>query len=487
VLLAWAALTVWALYRCAWPVLRHRESLVELALLVEQRQGISSELVAALQFDDARRRQYGLAELRGAVIADTAELSGELNYRPAGSGPAVMRSLAAATAVVLLAGAIYLLASDHVRAFANRFLLGDATFPTRTQIRLVSPGDRAAYGQPVAFRVKVGGERPKGGKVRLVGETSGEVAIVDLAPDAHDESIFAGHLRRALEDCTYVVEVGDARLGPLPLTVIPLPKVDVAMQIEAPAYAAGRFAEAAAGQPQTAALAGSRVTPIVTADKPLRSATMRINGETFSMRRDGSRFTLETENPLLARVSNTLRYEVEVEDEDGLSLERPVSGVLRVRDDRPPRITARTATRQVLPGASPAIEYSATDDFGLARVVLQRTVLRRDPSAQSSLSLRESSQAHFRGAKGDYPLQVDRGVSVSLSDLTLGIGDRVICTLQAVDYRGPSEGQAAQSEPLVFEVTDRDTLIKGLAEADAKIDRDLESIIRAESGLGGKQ
>jgi hypothetical protein len=74
-----------------------------------------------------------------------------------------------------------------------------------------------------------------------------------------------------------------------------------------------------------------------------------------------------------------------------------------------------------------------------------------------------------------------------LSDLALGVGDRVICTLQAVDYRGPSEGQVAQSEPLVFEVTDRDTLLKGLVEADAKIDRDLESIIRAESGLGENQ
>lgn len=479
ILLAWLALTAWALYWFVWPMLRRNESLIELALLVEQQQGISSELVAAIQFNEESRRQYGLTDLRSAVVADTAELSGQLDYQHVGLDRNLKKSLFAATGVVLLVAAVLLLAGEHVSAFANRFLLGSAAFPTKTKIRVVSPGDRVAYGQPIPFRIAVDGERPQRGKVRLTGAVSGDVAIVDLLPDEHDPSIFVGHMRRALEDCSYVVELGDARLGPRNLRVIPLPKVSVAMEIETPAYASGRFGEAAAPDEQRVALVGSRITPIVTADKELRSATIRINGKTFSMQANGDRFTLDTEDPMLASVTTTLRYEVEVEDVDGLHPERPVSGQLRVRSDRPPRITSRTATRQILPSASPAVQYSATDDFGIARVLLQRTVIRRDTSAGQTET---PPTAVFESS--DHPLQVDRELKLSFVDLALGMGDRVICTLQAVDYRGTSEGHIAQSEPLVFEVTDRKTLLKSLNDADAKIDQDLENIIRIEGGLG---
>lgn len=479
VLVAWLLATAWAVWRFVWPLTRRRESLLGLALMVEQQQGIRSELVAALQFSDANRRQYGLAELRGAVVADTADLSKELDYQVPGSSRAMRRNLLAASGAVLSAVLVIVLAGEHVRAFADRFLLGGATFPTKTRIRVVSPGDRVAYGQPIQFRVMVDGERPPHGQVRLVSAVSGDVASVSLLPDKQDASVYVGQMRRAFEDCSYVVEVGDASVGPRTLTVIPLPKVTVAMQIDPPPYAAGRLGKTSASAPQDIALVGSRVVPVVTADKKLRSATIRINGKTFPMQPKDGRFVLESDVAMLTRVATTLRYEVEVEDVDGLRLERPVSGVLRVREDRPPHISGQTATRQVLAGASPAVRYVATDDFGIHRVVLRRTVLRRDTSGGQD----EPPPTPVLESSGTYPLQITRGLTVPLSDLKLAVGDRVVCTLQAVDYRGAGQGKVAQSEPLVFEVTDRVTLMKGLNEADAKIDRELQGVIRAESGI----
>ena len=482
VLVVWAAVMGWSLYRFVLPRFQSRESLVELALLVEQQQGISSELVAALQFDDSRRRQYGLAELREAVVADTSDLSAELDFRNAESRQRLGRCLTAAATLLLVAILISVVATDHARAFANRFFLGDAAFPTNTQIHVVSPGDRVAYGQPIAFRVEVEGEKPDRGQVRLVGSTSSDVAIVELLPDANDEAIYAGQLRRALEDCTYEVSVGDARTGPIQLTVIPLPKVIVQMRVEPPSYAAEQLAETAADQRSRVALAGSRVTPVVTADKKIASATIRINGEKFSMESGEEGFKLPTLPPVLARVADTIRYEVSVEDVDGLHLEQPISGVVRVRADQPPRITTRTATRQILPVASPVVQISARDDFALQHIQLRRTVIRSGPSATQ---VDHPPETVFE--VDDRPLEFDRELKLAFDELKLAKGDRVMCTFQAADYRGDAQPEIAESAPLVFEVTDRMTLLKGLTDADEKIDEDLERIIQAESGLGGKR
>jgi len=81
-------------------------------------------------------------------------------------------------------------------------------------------------------------------------------------------------------------------------------------------------------------------------------------------------------------------------------------------------------------------------------------------------------------------LRIERKLKLSFSDLKLKEGDRVVCSLLAVDYRGPGREAVTQGESLVFEVTDRNTLLKALSEADEKIDEDLERIIQAESGLG---
>ncbi len=482
VLLMWIALVVWAIYRFVIPLFRNRESLVELALQVEQQLGIHSELVAAMQFEDRSRRQYGLADLRHAVISDTSDLATDLDYRQVSSNRSVMKPLLMAATVVVAIVAIVLQAGDHAQAFARRFLLGEATFPTRTQVCVVSPGKHVAYGQPVTFRVEVTGERPERGLVRLTGSASGEVAIIDLAPDSEDTALYSGRLQRALEDCIFIVEVGDAMLGPLELTVIPLPQVTVDLQIEPPAYAADRLTDRSAAVTQNTALTGSRVTPFVTADKKLRSVTIKINDTLFSMHQEENGFALPSLPSQLARIEETLRYEVMVEDTDGLSPQLPVSGTLRVREDRPPQITSHTATKQVLPTAMPVVHYIARDDFGIHRIQLQLTVIETGASANQ---IEHPPRTVL--VPDDHPLQVAGQLTLSLSELELAMGDRVVCVVQTADHRGTDDAVVTHSEPLVFEVTDRSTLLKSLIDADEKIDEDLESIIQVESGLGGKR
>jgi len=483
ILICWSALTLWALFRFVGPLFSDHETLADIALAIEERQGIPSELIAALQFEDKKRCQYGLEGLRSAVVNETANLSEKINYRCPKTQLGLVKKMLAAILVLAAGGVLFYYAGDHVRVFCSRFVLQETTYPTKTQLELLSPGERIAYGRPVQFRIKVGGLMPEGGQVKIRTQTSDDITIVDLLPDPTDRTLYVGQLRRAIEDCTYEVKLGDARIGPRTFTVIPLPKVVLTMESKPPAYAAKLFSANTKKASQKVVLEGTEVTPVVTADKPLHAATIKIDDKEFKMQKKGNSFLLPPKASPLQQVAATLRYEVQVEDEDGLQLERPLSGVLRVQKDRQPRITASTVTRNILASASPRVQYVAGDDFGIQKVQLLQTVIRGGVSGEQ----KEPTPKLLFEAEKKVPLAVENNVTLSFSELNLEPGDRVICVLQAIDFRGDQPGLIAQSESLVFEVTDRETLIQSFSETDEKIDQDLESIIRAESGLGEKR
>ena len=62
------ALVGWAFWRFAAPLLRHGESEVALAAIVEREHQIDSDLIAALQFESPRSRDWGSPQLSGAVV-----------------------------------------------------------------------------------------------------------------------------------------------------------------------------------------------------------------------------------------------------------------------------------------------------------------------------------------------------------------------------------------------------------------------------------
>lgn len=480
--ICFAGMMAWAGWRYLKPAFRRDESIVKLALLVEQQHGISSELVAALQFEDSERRQYGKPALRNAVVSESAAMTNELDYHAGFGNPLLKRAIILAAVAMSVASCLAVATPEHLRVFADRFLLGDAAYPTKTSIELISPSDRVAYGQPVAFRIQVGGEIPTRALVQITELKSGEMAELELTPDAQDRFVLTGTLRRALEDCSYVISAGDARLGPRQLTVTPLPRVNVAMEIDTPDYAANSNAEREASQPSRLILAGSRITPVVTADKTLRSAFIRINDVEYPMAQREGAFVLDAEEGSpLASIGRNLAYEIDVVDVDGLGLEEPLRGELRVRPDVPPRVVVRTATKRALPGASPTVRITALDDFGVAKVVIQRDVIRGESTSSS-----ETAPHKDVIDIAEHPRRWDQAVQIDLASLKLNVGDRVVCTIQAIDYRGKTVGQQRQSQPFVFEIIDRETLLQTFNEADDKLDKDLENLIKVEGGLGGQ-
>ena len=138
-----AGVVAWGIVWYLLPALRVRESDTALAVMIDRQQGMHSDLVAAIQFEDPRRRQYGSGDLRDAVIEYTGDAAGSLSFVEGLSAAqmAVRMAIFAATALVCAALVFGWPGPGNAAAFLNRLFLGPARYPTRTVIgEIVSPG-----------------------------------------------------------------------------------------------------------------------------------------------------------------------------------------------------------------------------------------------------------------------------------------------------------------------------------------------------------
>jgi hypothetical protein len=183
----------------------------------------------------------------------------------------------------------------------------------------------------------------------------------------------------------------------------------------------------------------------------------------------------------LAALVEPVRYSIQVTDEDGLSLQRPIEGVIRVRTDRPPDIIASALTTLVLPTARPTIAFTASDDYGLAEVSILAEVIHGDGSAGEKVETRV-----YTLPPGGPPKQnVQDRQRLALTPLKAVKGDQVKVTLRATDDRGGAPGKSTLSDPLIFQVTDEQGIYAAMSEADRESARRLQTMIESQIDVGG--
>jgi hypothetical protein len=517
-------LVLWGLRRFVWPAILAHETDIDLALLVERQQGIDSDLVAALQFESPQARAWGSVELEEAVVDYVAEFGNTLKVKRGLAGTDVRRAalaLGATAGAVCLVGGLF---PDHAAVFLNRLLLGSAHYPTKTIIqRIVVNGTdtdltqptarppRIPLGSPVRFEVEARGVLPDTGTIRVVVKTGGAATTLTLARtqpplqgnvepreggdtlgDAigaksranGGSEIYSAELARLTDEISYQIFLGDAWTEPAPVLVIPPPVVSLELDHTPPRYAVRQAASATGtSSRQISVIEGSQVSLTVRCgNKSLAKVELVTDDARFSLEpQDAERqiWKLPTAGTPLARVTGPIPFEVEAVDEDGLSPDQPLRGHIRIEADRPPRIAAAVVTEKVLPAAQPGIAWGAADDYGLAEIRLHRQITRQTGEIDQAIDVVQNVVAK------DQPQTSLRGRYVlNLAPLSLSKGDQVRVTLEAVDYRGDQSGMTAQSEPVVFQVTDESGILAGLIEADEKSARQLDEIIQRQLGIG---
>ncbi len=507
-LFACVGVVVWVARRFTLPYLGHHETDLDMALMVERQQKIDSDLVAALQFESQEAPRWGSVQLEHAVIDYVAEFGKGWNVFEGFSRQELVRRGAALTATVALLGLAVAFNPPYFAAFLNRFLLGSAHYPTHTSIDQIlvngkpisaSPGSdyvvKTAYGRPLRFDVRTSGELPEGGRVDLETVGSSLKSTVDLArakdASAGDgQAVYQGQLPKLVDSLYFQIYLGDAWTDPVELRVIPLPVVDLRLTPTPPSYAknAEDPDDSATGARQISVIEGSQVGfELHCTNKRLAEAELLIDGKSYPLAESaksaepGRLWSLNTAGTPLERVEKPTRYEVQVVDEDGLQLEVPIQGFIRIKADQRPRISADVVTRFVLPTGSPVIEYRANDDFGIGKLLIHLQSSRGESGQgdEKTLELVRLKQPLLRDQlpwKGTYKLD--------LAQLGLTKGDQVKVTLEAVDYRGPAAGQSATSEPLVLQVTDESGILAAISESDERSARQLDAIIKRQLGIG---
>lgn len=625
-LIAAVGLVAWAARKFAMPYLTIRETDEDMALLVERRQQIDSDLIAALQFESPQAGSWGSRQLEGAVIDYVAQAGRGINVFDGFSASDLWRRGGLLAATLLVALAVAIVYPGHLWAFAQRLLLGRAHYPTDTIIDQIvinrrevldrrrhatQPLDvRCAQGRPIHFLVQCRGELPEKGTALLTA-TGGSRARTELllarisrddrkarlaqaaqnlkqatADDSIDISqpwrdeirtlvkfdapqvaaaldsvqqrselaaaanelahvletwpagaeavgIYEGVLDRLVDGVQYKLTLGDAWTDPARVTMIPLPIVQRSLTPTPPLYAKTSENSQSVSTPQMAVLEGTRIDVAIACvnDKPLTSAwvNLRQGNETRRLElvksdeaglhwrldvgrsfraaddRDGPEGPSYEENPLV-RVAKELTYEIQVLDGDGLSLESPLRGSIRIKPDRAPSGGAEVIHKVVLPEAAPVIEYRAADDFGVASVRVIVDIERHQgqivptmppgesashtgPMADSSGSQMESASLELYAARSNSPQSKLTGnYALDLGKLPLAKklakGDRVKLTLEVIDFRGDAPGSSYYSDPLMLEISDESGVLAAISEADERSEQRLTDIIKRQLGIG---
>ena len=174
-----------------------------MAAMVERQQGIPSDLVATMQFADKKRNQYGSEELRAAIVTQTVEVSGRLNYLEGFSRPDLWKRFGGAVISVLLVGLLLVWQGEYAQIFFKRMLFNEVSYPTATKIAdIVSPGNKSVYGKPIHFRIQAGGVIPEDGEITI--ETKGgTLSRIKLMPEEPGSTMFVGQLDMAIDDINY--------------------------------------------------------------------------------------------------------------------------------------------------------------------------------------------------------------------------------------------------------------------------------------------
>lgn len=491
------------------PWLAVRQSDIDVALAIEKCQGIDSDIVAALEFDRPDSAAWGSADLRTAVIDYVADFGRSWQIPREVPGASVLKRLAwlAVTAGGLIVAAV--LRPDVATAFVDRMLLGSTHYPTRTRIESLAVGGRSVdvaargrspvpipLGRPLGIEVALGGELPVAGRVRLRPARGADTSL-ELVTRG-EAGRFTTRLPKLMESVDLQVFAGDAWTDPLRVVAIPPPIVDATLTATPPAYVdpSGTSETLPRGARQVAVIEGSRVgLDVRCANKRLDSVTLVVDGEEHPLRPvsgSDSTWTLPEDGSPLASVVKPVRFEVRVVDQDGLAPDVPLAGLIRIRPDGLPRVTADVLTRLVLPTAAPRVAWRVMDDHGLRDVSLvveplpvESTTEDAAPDASPAAVTIPLATVPAEGWIARDRLPVEGTVAVALESLGLKPGDQVRLTVRAADYRGAAEGRTATSDPILLDITDESGIITALSETDERSAGQIEAIIERELKAGG--
>ena len=380
-----------------------------------------------------RREVLSAFELASANSAPATPLGAWLRERAvAGAGARVrevrlaralpLRSLGRAVCwlagAAMLLGACVLFSPEASSVIARRLLQPRADIPPYTPLKFIVGPQPAEviYGGEILVSADI-----TGGKLTAPVRCLTRDPATGRTDDSPAFQENAARFSRKLEKMAAPVEVafgvGRARSAWMRVNVLMQPKVqDVLLTVQPPAYSGLPKRVFTVGSQALAALPGSRITALVTSNRPLGGGTLRVGAEEIAA---------ETSGTHEARFSWVLhgaaRIALAVRDVAGTASE-PLQLEQKITPDERPSVALRQPAGDVLatPDSELPLEADARDDLGLVRVALVRKLTGFRERAAAEAVQQGDRRHEFGGMIKLAPFGVQPGQTI---ELTLEAGD----------------------------------------------------------------
>lgn len=400
------------------------------------------------------------------------------------------RFAAMGLAAVLIAASAFLLSPDVVATYIARdLLLQEAAWPSRTRIvveGVVRNKILWPLGDDLTLVATAEGDVPRllRAEIKLPG---GQTAVRDLSRRGENQFLLDyGPLASSMRLRFLIARFGvDEPTGWYDVEAVERPAVrEVTLTVTPPSYTGLPPVTWPVGQTSAEVLRGSGVSISATVNKKVASAVLRAAGQRVA---DAVR---EADNRVRADFTPTAggTYYFDLTDAGGLADLHPVTYVIRLMSDSPPKVRLNLpgAGEMVVPGAVLDLDVDCEDNLALKTVELLYRVTHEGPVAASQPDL---TVERLPGFEAKLPrFQVKH--AWPLSSLSVKPGDQLTLLIRAADYQPslPGEGKTlpfgvAESPGYTLKVVTAEELLAELGRRENEWRREFEQIVKSQEQI----
>ncbi|MFI5378399.1 MAG: hypothetical protein ACHRHE_03760 [Tepidisphaerales bacterium] len=363
----------------------------EIALMVEREVPIlGTRLIAAVQLARPGALQPGASvQLARAVIWQAEQLAQSIHFPDVVKTDRLART-ALLSALILLAGiGSFAWTQETSIELLKRTFLVDVPVPRKTRIAIEKAERVIAIGDTISLEAVVSGVVPTSGRLDI-SYASGRKIWYPLEPTADDSRKFVRTIENVQESFSYRIRLNDSTTSWLKVRAVPRPAVaGVEFTMIYPPYIKLPPEHKSPGD--LSLLAGGKLQLKVKATKPLKSAAVRMVGgeKDIPLALAGSKRN-EATGTVDIPAKNLTGLSFPLVDEENIGSRNETVFPVDLIPDRDPtlRITypdRRDETATAI--AKLLLAFEATDDFGIAKVILWRKLETEDNAAAKAVEL----------------------------------------------------------------------------------------------------
>lgn len=348
----------------------------ELALMVERgNPELSTRLITAVQLSRPDAIPAGAShDIARALIAQTEAVAEPMDFAAVVKTDRMLKTLGIAVLILTLGITSYAFTSEVSPDLLKRAFLANVDIPRKTRVKVHNPEQVVAIGDSVTLSATASGVIPASGKVEARYDSGRSVTFL-FEPTKDDPAKFTRTIENVQESFSYRVRLNDNTTGRFTVKALPRPSVvAVEFTIAYPDYLKRHPERKSPGD--LSLLVGSTLSMKVTASKAVRAGSVRLVGREQGVELavgGAKRDELTGSFPVPAKGLTGLSFQLV--DEHGIASKNETVYPVELVPDRDPtiRITwpdrkEELATQQ----AKVLIAFEATDDFGVAKVLLYR-------------------------------------------------------------------------------------------------------------------